>query len=173
MADRTQPLLQHLDQFVAFARRHLHDGDLAADAVQDALTKALAKAGDLRDDDRLLAWFYRVLRNTITDLQRRRQREGQRRAVADAAEAPAPPDEATACACLRPAVRALPAAQAGILEAVDLDGRPIAEVAAELGITENTLNVRRHRARKALYEQMRSTCRVCATHGCVDCDCGR
>jgi RNA polymerase sigma-70 factor (ECF subfamily) len=28
-----------------------------------------------------------------------------------------------------------------------------------------------HRARRALRKQVQVTCGMCATHGCVDCDC--
>ncbi|HCN31333.1 MAG TPA: RNA polymerase subunit sigma-70, partial [Verrucomicrobiales bacterium] len=34
------------------------------------------------------------------------------------------------------------------------------------------LNVRLLRARRKLREQVERTCRACATHGCLDCDCG-
>ena len=59
---------------------------------------------------------------------------------------------------------------AAVVEA-DLAGRPTEALAEALGITPNNLKVRRHRAHRALRERLEQTCRVCATHGCLDCTC--
>jgi hypothetical protein len=37
------------------------DPDLAEDILHDSLLKALQGAPDLRDQDRLVPWFYRIL----------------------------------------------------------------------------------------------------------------
>jgi len=174
MHDRTNPLLQHLDAFVRFARQQVRDHDLAADVVQEALTRALQHETQLRDEERVVAWFYRILRNTITDL-RRRQARAQRRTEDElpAADVALPPEEhRELCACLGKLVETLRPEHRDLLRAVDLGDEEPAAAAARLSITTNNLNVRRHRARKALEEQLRATCRMCAVHGCVDCDCG-
>ncbi len=63
-------LLARLDEFTAFARKRTGDADLAADAVQESFRKAMEKIGQLEDEERVDAWFYRILRNVIIDLQR-------------------------------------------------------------------------------------------------------
>lgn len=65
-------LLENVKEFVAFARRRLGDPELAADAVQESLLKALKAADQIRDEENARAWFYRILRRTIIDLYRRR-----------------------------------------------------------------------------------------------------
>ncbi len=65
-------LLKELDTFTAFARRRVSDPHLAADVVQESLLKAVKSADQLRDDESITAWFYRILRRTIIDLYRRR-----------------------------------------------------------------------------------------------------
>jgi len=65
-------LLANLAAFQGFARRRLNDPDLAADAVQESLFRALKSERSLSHDKDLLAWFYRILRNVLTDLHRRR-----------------------------------------------------------------------------------------------------
>jgi RNA polymerase sigma-70 factor (ECF subfamily) len=151
----------------------VRDPDLAADVVQDALAKALARGEQLRDDEKLLPWFYRVLRNTIADVERRRVRDERHLAhavSADQAEIPEP-EHAELCACLGKLVDALPPEQKDLLQAIDLGNESTELAAQRLGITRNNLNVRRHRARKALEQQLHATCRLCAEHGCIDCDC--
>src|SRR5688572_33082341 len=70
-------LLANLGAFQAFARSRLRDEQLAADAVQESLLRALKASGKLSHDQNLIAWFYRILRNVLTDLQRRRHREDE------------------------------------------------------------------------------------------------
>ena len=66
------PLLDHLDQFVSFARSRTGDPELAADLVQECLMKAL-KAEHMPDEaEGVVTWFYRVLRHAIIDASRRR-----------------------------------------------------------------------------------------------------
>jgi RNA polymerase sigma-70 factor, ECF subfamily len=161
-------------RYLAFVRRRIADPDLAEDILQDALLRALRSAPDIEDSDRLAAWFYRVLRNAIVDAYRRRdvharrtQRMAEEHDLPDLSEA----DERTLCECFRTLLPALRPEYAAVLAAVDLDGRPPQEVAAELGLTTNNLNVRRHRARRALRESLEASCRLCADHGCLDCTC--
>ena len=169
---RRERLVEHLEAVTAFVRKRVGDGELAADIVQDAFLRALAKADDLRDDERLPAWFGRILRNTMVDALARRGRTRHRRSDLPAEELVAPePDLRAVCACLRRVIDGLPAAQASVLRAVDLGRESAARVAARLGITTGNLKVRRHRARARLKAELLATCRVCAEHGCVDCDC--
>ncbi|MCC6669501.1 MAG: RNA polymerase sigma factor [Planctomycetes bacterium] len=175
MTQRSERLLENLTAFVAFARRRVGDPELAADAVQEALLKALAHADSVRDEERLVAWFYRILRNTLADLIERRGRERVRSAPDVPEDDLAAPAEtlAAVCACLGTAIDALPGAQAELLRAVDLGGEETAAAARRLGITPNNLKVRRHRARQALHKSLLQTCKVCATHGCIECECGK
>jgi RNA polymerase sigma-70 factor (ECF subfamily) len=59
-----------------------------------------------------------------------------------------------------------------LLQQIDLDGKAPASVAAALGLTQNNLTVRLHRARKHLREMLSRNCRACSKHGCLDCTCG-
>lgn len=166
-------LTEQLAQFTAFVRARLGDPELARDVVQQAVLQALQRSEQLADDDRLLAWFWRILRNATADAQRRQGRERGHRAAlpGDVDDLPAAARERL-CGCLRTAVAALPPAQRDVLEAVDLaDVRP-ADAAAARGVPANQLNVQRHRARQALRSQLLATCGLCAEHGCLDCDCG-
>ena len=170
MAADVARLLAHLDEFTGFARKRLGDPDLAIEAVQESFRKALAHADQLVDDERVVAWFYRILRNVIVDLQRRRGHVGLDQASDVVAEAE---DTATACRCVAALIDDLPASSANALRRVDLEGASIEAAAAAEGITPGNLKVRRHRAREQLRDLVQATCRACATHGCLDCSCRR
>lgn len=167
-------LLANLAAFQSFARNRLHDDQLAADAVQESLLRALQSESQLSDDRNLLAWFYRILRNVLTDMHRRRgtQRVAfEKFAEEMEGEASVRELEAAACACLTGLLPTLRPEYAEVVRLLDLGGRAPAEVARELGITPGNLKVRLHRGRRQLRQRLEETCRVCATHFCLDCTC--
>ena len=169
-------LLSNLAAFQAFARRRVGDEQLAADAVQESLLRALKSERQLSDDDNIIAWFYRILRNVLIDLHRRRakQTEALERFATESAVASELDDaevEQTACACFRALLPTLRPEYARVLQLSDLDGRSADAVAEQVGISKNNLKVRLHRARRQLRERLEQTCNMCATHGCLDCSC--
>ena len=168
--DASVALLENLDEFVAFARARIGDPDLAADVVQDSLLKAVKSGDKLHDGESARAWFYRILRHTIIDLYRRRDVE---RRVLEKLEH-AEPDSAetnVVCHCLDRLIPELKPEYATLVRAVVLEEKPIEAVAKQLQITTNNANVRLHRARQQLRSRLEQTCKVCATHGCLDCSC--
>jgi RNA polymerase sigma factor (sigma-70 family) len=166
-------LLHHLNEFLAFARGRLGDPDLAADAVQDSLLKALKSTGQAPDIENVRAWFYRILRRTIIDLHRkqRTRAEAAEKLEFELAAATDPDAERLACACLGHLVPTLKPEYAALIQRLDLAGESPEVVSTELSITRNNLTVRLHRARQQLRERLEASCRMCATHGCLDCTC--
>lgn len=174
MATIETQLLENVREFTAFARKRLRDPELAADAVQESLVKALKAADQIRDEENAKAWFYRILRRTIIDLYRRRDARG--RALAELEkELDSPPDteeERIVCACMERLLPTMTPQYADMIRQLDLSEKSPDIVAARLGITRNNLNVRLHRARQQLKSRLEENCRVCAAHGCLDCHCG-
>jgi RNA polymerase sigma-70 factor (ECF subfamily) len=162
-----------LNEFTGFARQRLADPELAADAVQESLLKALKASGTVRDAQSAKAWFYRILRRTIIDLYRRRdvQERAAARMERELDASPMADEERIACACLSRLIPTLKPQYATLVRRIDLDGEALEPVAASLGITTNNLKVRLHRARQQLKERVTQTCRLCAKHGCLDCTC--
>src|ERR1043165_1844073 len=94
-------LLANLGAFQSFARKRLGDEQIAADAVQESLLRALRAAPRLSGDHNLLAWFYRILRNVLADLHRERGRERTKLSAFTEDPTMAPEDretESVACA---------------------------------------------------------------------------
>ncbi len=161
------PLLARLDAFTAFVRRRTGDGELAAEVVQESLAKAVTASTALRDEQRIVPWFWQIVRNTLADaLARRRRLE------------PLPTLQSTdaiatemICACLNAALDGLPERQRAAIQMIDIDGLDPDEAADELGITPINLKVIRHRGRTELRRRLEAVCRDCAERACRDCDC--
>lgn len=168
------PLLAHLDAFVGFVRSRTGDPELAADIVQECLLKAMKADNVPEEAEGVVTWFYRVLRHAIIDAHRRKTtRDSALEKLAQQwPESPSPEDEKALCQCVLRLLPELPAGDAELLRRVDLGGESPTEIAAAANERVNTLNVRLLRARRKLREQVERTCRACATHGCLDCDCG-
>ncbi|MBI1320222.1 MAG: sigma-70 family RNA polymerase sigma factor [Candidatus Hydrogenedens sp.] len=166
-------LLGSLNEFTAFARKRLSDPELAADAVQDSLLKAIQAAAKNQPIGNVKAWFYRILRHTIIDLYRRQ--DARERALAlferELPDSPGVEEDHVTCACLGRLIPTLKPEYSEVLQLLDLEGYSTAEAASRLSTNENNVKVRLHRARKRLREQLVVTCKLCAKHGCLNCTC--
>ena len=174
--DVVRVLVDNHARFLGFLARRVGSREVAEDLLQEAFVRGLARARSLRDQDSAVAWFYRLLRNALTDHYRRRgaERRALERMAAEPEGVEPPPDEElmrTVCACVASLLDTLKPEYAAVLRRVELDGLPVRDFAAEAGITANNAAVRVYRARQALRRQLQRCCRTCADHGCVDCRC--
>ena len=141
----------------ALATQILGDRDDAADAVQDALVKALQKPSAF-DPSRggLKTWFLSVVRHRCLDLIRRRRESGPG-VDALATDTKNPEDAALRdenAQRVRTALGALATAQREILILRDFNDLDYAEIASVLDIPKGTVMSRLHRARLALRDAL-------------------
>lgn len=163
-------------EFLAFVERRVGDRAVAEDILQEAFVRSVEHVDLSRGDDAVIAWFYRVLRNAVTDRHRRtgaRDRALERFA-AELSTEPQQDDEVrnAICQCVTSIATTLKPNYASALTRISVEGASLAEFAREEGITENNAAVRVHRARAALRERVKRSCGSCADHGCLDCSCG-
>ena len=161
-------------EFLSFLEARLPSRAIAEEVLQTAFVRTLEKGGGIREAESAVAWFYRLLRNALTD-HYRRNASAARALEQHAAEVDLPVEEelvTAICACMGALLPTLKSEYSEILRRVDLEEKSLAEAAAELGITANNASVRLHRARQALKRQLERSCGTCATHGCLDCHCG-
>lgn len=173
MEPAEETLLLNRKKFFNYVQKRVSDPNLAEDILQESLLKSLRSTDTLRDEERLLPWFYRILTNAIIDTYRKRnvearyweeyarETEGQE----DAA------DQANLCECFRNLLPGLKPEYAELINRLDLEPGDPGQVAALLNIQPNNLKVRRYRARQALKQRLEEVCRTCAVHGCLDCSC--
>ena len=79
-----QILADNRDRFLRFLEPRVGSRELAEEILHDALVRGMGHAGSLRDDESAMAWFYRLLRNTLTDHFRQ---QGTRQRAHDAVAA--------------------------------------------------------------------------------------
>jgi RNA polymerase sigma-70 factor (ECF subfamily) len=172
-------LLERRKAFKAFLERRLPDPAVAEDILQQGLAKAAASGEGPRDSERLLAWFYQVLRNAVIDFYRARAAEARKHEAflreVEAGTWPGADEESenTICRCFEELLPGLKPEYGELIRRVDLGGESPGAVASEKGETANNVSVRLHRARRALREELALCCGACAAHGCLDCTCAR
>ncbi len=162
----TSALLAHRQAFKAFLAARVGNEADAEDLLQNGLVKAIQRSDDIKDGEKAVAWFYRVLRNVVIDHLRSRKAAARRddlwatesMTFADDTEA-----ERHICACLERMLPTLKPSHAELLRRVELQDEPVAKVASDLGMTPNNASVTLHRARAELRTKL--------THFCGDCSC--
>jgi RNA polymerase sigma factor (sigma-70 family) len=174
--DAVRALVDNHRAFLGFLQKRVGDPQLAEDILQDAFVKGVEKVGDVRDEESVVAWFYRMLRNAVIDHHRRhktktRALDDLAREVETAAEPEAETREAV-CQCVARLARTLKPEYAEALEKVEVGGMAVKDFADAAGISRSNAAVRVFRAREALRKQVAASCGTCAHHGCLNCSCG-
>ncbi|MFD8479210.1 RNA polymerase sigma factor SigM [Kitasatospora sp. NPDC059673] len=154
------------DRLWAVAVRTLGDREEAADALQDALVSAFRAAAGFQGRSAVTTWLHRIVVNACLD----RARRGAVRRAESLDQHPGGPPEAalgTSEGAESHAVRAetrrevadalagLPADQRAALVLVDMQGYPVAEAAAVLGVPVGTVKSRCARGRARLLPLLR------------------
>jgi len=143
-----------------FGRRLCRQDDDADDVKQDTLLALSRHLGEFEERSSITSWVFALARSACA--RKRRGLANRPHAstddVPDAASAEPNPEDRVALRedteALARAVAALPKVHQEVLFLRDLEGRPAAEAASELGITVDALKSRLHRAREALREEL-------------------
>ena len=152
-------------RLLRFIQRRIPDPDQAEDILQDVFAELVESYRVLKPVEQAAAWLFRVARNRITDLYRRKKPVSLEAEFA-AAEAnpdgegllladllPAPDDRPenrllreTLMEALADALAELPAAQRQVFVWHELEDRSFKEMEAETGVPLKTLISRKHYA---------------------------
>jgi RNA polymerase sigma-70 factor (ECF subfamily) len=160
-AIRLAEVVSHRPYLVRFAQRRLRDPMLAEDAVQDVFEAVLSGRACFGGRAALRSWLTGVLKHKIVDAMRRMDDHesldaddgSERGGLAVACPAPRPDEVAEQRELLTRAlgrIERLPEALREAMRVRVLEDSSTAEACAELGISEENLFVRVHRARKQL-----------------------
>lgn len=166
-------LQDNREKLIGFIASKVDDPVLAEDILQGSLLKALENAEKLRDEEKLIPWFYRIIRNAIYDAYRKQGKKARFleqyiREVEGEFDAE---QEAAICRCFINLIPTLNRDYAELIRSLELGKEEPAILAKKMGITENNLKVKRYRARQQLRQRLEETCRTCSRHGCLDCTC--
>jgi RNA polymerase sigma factor (sigma-70 family) len=143
----------------SFIRRRVADPRDAEDILQDVFTELVEANQLLMPIEHLSGWLFRVARNRIIDLFRRRKSESLE--LEDLLPSPdAGPDAELARTMLLDALEAaiaeLPEEQRDVFVGHELEGRSFKEMAKESGVSINTLLSRKRYAVLHLRERLRT-----------------
>jgi RNA polymerase sigma factor (sigma-70 family) len=157
----------------SFIRTRVPDARDAEDILQDVFYELVEAYRMMKPIERVSAWMFRVARNRITDLFRKRRPEVTNSdpvALADDGESlfledmlPSPdagPEAAYARSVLleelEAALEELPEGQREVFIAHEIEGRSFKELAAATGLGVNTLLSRKHYAVVQLRERLQA-----------------
>lgn len=154
LANRLDILLRSQARFLRFLERRMGSRTDAEDVLQTAFLRLVAQGDSLRDDEKLIPWFYQLLRNLVVDHYRHRGAVARLEASAAAETETTTTDMdeelfRAICTCVNDVIPTLKAEHAALVQRVDLGSEPLHRVAEDLGITSNNASVRLHRARRA------------------------
>ena len=146
----------------SFIRRRVADQRDAEDILQEVFYEFVEAYRLMKPIEQVSGWLFRVARNRIIDLFRRRKPgsladpvavadDGEQLVLEDLLPSPeAGPDAAYARGVLLEeldeALDELPEAQREVFLAHEVEGRSFKELAEETGVSVNTLLARKHRA---------------------------
>ncbi|MEN9401721.1 MAG: hypothetical protein RL091_424 [Verrucomicrobiota bacterium] len=172
-------LVAERGRFHRFLAARLGNASEAEDLLQDSLLRALQKGSSLQRGERVIPWFYRILRRAIVDYYRRQQRDRGRvdrlwteLRTTGSDRVPPPADwDAVMCVCFEGLLPTLKPRYADVLRRIDLHGEKKTNAARELDLTVATLDVVLHRARTQLRERLEVFCGACSREGCLNCAC--
>lgn len=155
----------------AFIRRRVGDPSDAEDILQDVFYELIEAYRMMKPIEQVTGWLFRVARNRIIDLFRRRSREGtaaentndegEQLSLEELLPSPdAGPDAVYArtvmLEALDDALDELPAEQRDVFVAHELMGYTFKELAEQTGVSVNTLLSRKHYAVLHLRERLES-----------------
>jgi len=146
-------------RLLAFIRRRVPDARDAEDVLQDVFSRLVEANRLLMPIDHVTGWLFRVARNRITDLFREKRAERFADELEDLLPSPdAGPDALYARNILVDeltlAIDELPREQRDVFVAHELEGRSFKEIAADTGVSVNTLLSRKRYAVMRLRERL-------------------
>ena len=177
-AERDAPLallVENQRAFLRYLEGRVGDRALAEDLLQEAFAKLVMRPEQAPDDEGVVPWFYRTLRNAAVDQFRRRGAANRAyEAFArelESHEAPSAEMEGEICACVSRLATTLKPEYAEALQVIEVGGTPVKAFAAQKGLSPSNAAVRVFRAREALKKRVTESCGACAEHGCLNCTC--
>ena len=159
---------EHGGRLLAVARRFLRDEEEARDAVQESFLSAFRSIDKFEQGSRLSTWLHRIIINASLMRLRTRQRKPEEpiedllpqfQADGHQVNHPTPDWEGSAETLLarsetrsivRAAIDRLPESYRAVLLLRDIEEMSTEEAARSLGVTQNAVKIRLHRARQAL-----------------------
>ena len=172
-------LMTHYLEFERYLIRRVGDQSTAEDVLQNFCIRVMQSEVQLRDEQSAIGWLYTVLRSVLVDHYRRDSvrkrgdaRYTQEMKVQETDRTELDEVDGT-CKCLRGLLPELRPEYAELLRRIDFLQEPRKQVGADMGISDQNLRVRLHRARLAIGVALKQHCGACCEMEYRDCFCER
>ena len=172
-------LQTHYRDFLRYLMRRVGDQATAEDVLQNFCIRVIQSETQLRDERSAIGWLYTVLRSVLMDhfrgdtVRKRGDARYSREQIILNEEGPETEDAGGVCNCLRGLLPELRPDYAELLRRVDFLEEPRVDVATGMGISQQNLRVRLHRARSAIGVALKQHCGPCCESEYRDCFCER
>jgi RNA polymerase sigma-70 factor (ECF subfamily) len=145
----------------------------AEDIFQHSLLKAISSPSSVEEPEKLTAWFYQILRNTLTDEFRKMsaQKKWTQTYALEVLPTLDAETETILCRCLEGMMEELSALERNILEGHFFEGKKFKTLSQEFGQSEGSIRVKALRARDKLKEALRACCNITRFEQVKDCGC--
>lgn len=170
-------LLTERQAFHRFLTAQVGDASDAEDILRDSLEKALRRADGLKRGERIVPWFYRVLRKAIADFDE--STKSQERPVSvltencrggnEDSEIPPRDWNEAVCRCFEGILPTLKPRYVELLTRVDLNGELKVVVRHQMKLSPAAFDVALHRARNALRKRLEIFCGAYSREACIAC----
>jgi RNA polymerase sigma-70 factor (ECF subfamily) len=161
----------HEAELLGYLRHQVGDAHAAEDLLQDVFVKAMRQGQGFCSLDNPRAWLFQVARHALIDRARLARRQVPLEDIPELAQAPGaePVSPVDALAgCVERVLGELPAADAEVLRACDLQGMTRRVFAERHGLSLAATKSRLLRARQRLRDQLTTACQVSFdVDGCV------
>lgn len=146
---------------LSFLHGRVSDAAVAEDLLHEVFLKALAAIDRGAAPANLPAWLHRIASNAVVDYYRTRREMAPVPDDLVACDAPyRPSPEQTLALCLEPFINQLPVIYRDAMLATAIEGRTLAALSKELGLSHSALKSRVSRARRMLRAKVLECCHV-------------
>jgi RNA polymerase sigma-70 factor (ECF subfamily) len=158
--DRTKKIwIEFSDQLKRFISRRVSDSSTADDILQDVFIKIHSNIDNLKDDQKVRGWIYRIARNSITDYYRKtknnptalKDRYGYEMFADEEAEQ-------EILSGLEAIVKRLPIKYSEAIYLTEFEGLKQKELAEKIGLSLSAAKNRVQRARQMIKDDLMRCC---------------
>jgi len=175
------PVEAHRERLLRYITSIVRDAAEAEDVLQEVMLRSSRGYADLRAEEALTTWLFRVATHACVDHLRRRARRLPVETWAEldelvAGDGSLPSLEQTVereemSSCVQRLLGRLPDSYRSVLILADLEGLTAPEIGELLGLTLTTVKIRIHRARALLRKELEAGCSFsCDEWGVLVCE---
>ncbi len=172
------PIIENQRRLLEFLKTFVTNEALPPAILRSAYKKGYEKAGEIKERETMMAWFFRMIRNGAIDQYAAAGEEKSHleRLVARSYVVGKGADASLERAlynCVNGLLETLKPDNADMIRKIELEGKKLEDVAAEEKMAVANAATSLHRAREALKKKILQTCGACPTHASMDCACFR